>query len=197
MLRMLALSMSPRKGGNSDTLLGAFIEGAGINYADVRHFHTHKMDISPCTGCGACESTGECIIRDDFDTVREELILADCIVFATPLYFMNVPARGKAFIDRCQMFWTSKHRLKQDLFEGRQRFGILLACAGAQRGPRGSDVFRGLKDTMTYVYDALGLIDSGSLLVPGVDAPDDVRGNKGILDTARDLGNSIAVIGNS
>lgn len=187
-----AFSASPRKGGNSEILLGRAVEGlveAGGNAEIVR---VSELDIAPCTGCGACMETGRCVIDDVFGELRERIISSDGIIFATPLYFMNVPARGKALIDRCQAFWAAKHRLGIDLFGGRRRPGLFIACAGARRGPGGTDIFRGVKDTMTYVFDALGIDPVFHLTIAGVDEAGDVLGQPGVLESARVKGCELA-----
>jgi hypothetical protein len=191
-MRVIAFSASPHRGGNTETLLDRVIEGLTTGHASVEKIRTHDLDISPCSGCGACESTGECCLRDDFTGLHDKLIECDGVVFASPLFFMNVPARGKAVIDRCQVFWVAKHRLGLDLFGGRRRFGILVSCSGAGHGPGGADIFRGIEDTMTYVFDSLGLEKQESLLFRRFDAPGAVLDNPEALKEARDRGMMLA-----
>ncbi len=187
-----ALSASPRIGGNSEILLGRAIEGVIEGGGKAEILRISELDIAPCTGCGACMRTGICVIDDVFVELRERIISSEGIVFATPLYFMNVPARGKALIDRCQAFWAAKHRLGLDLFGGRRRPGLLIVCAGARRGPGGTDIFRGVRDTMTYVFESLGIDPVLSLTVAGVDEAGDVLGQSGVLDEARGKGCELA-----
>lgn len=187
-MQVIAFSASPRPDGNSEHLLGAVIEGLLSGGASVERIRTHDLDVYPCTGCGFCAREGRCRIGDEFGLIREKLIRCDGVVFASPLYFMNVPARGKALIDRCQSFWIARHRLGLDLFEGRRRFGLLAACSGAGHGPGGADVFRGIEDTMTYFFDALGLERLESILVRRVDAAGDILARTETLEAARAMG---------
>lgn len=175
-MRLLVFSASPRKCGNTETLLDELIKGiieSGDEGIEIEKFRTHELDIEPCTGCGACDTSERCVIDDSFQNLFDLLIACDGVVFAAPLYFMNVPARGKALIDRCQVFWAAKHRRKVDLFGGRTRPGMLIACSGARHGPGESPVFRGFEDTMTYVFDALALELIERLLFSGIDAGED------------------------
>jgi multimeric flavodoxin WrbA len=189
---ILAFSASPRRGGNSSQLLEAVTEGIVDAGGVVTVFQTHDMDIAPCTGCGHCATLGRCVIEDGFQDVFERVIDADGIVFASPLYFMNVPARGKVIIDRSQSFWAVKHMLGRDLFGGRiHRAGLLVACAGANAGPDGSDVFRGIEDTMTYVFDAWGVRMLERCVVAGVDEPGAVDAKTGVIDAARERGREL------
>ncbi|MHB9028290.1 MAG: flavodoxin family protein [Candidatus Latescibacterota bacterium] len=191
-MHVIAFSASPRKAGNSESLLDRVIEGLRCGDASVEKIRTHDLDIFPCAGCGGCERDGECVIDDGFRGVREKLVSCDGVIFASPLYFMNVPARGKALIDRCQSFWVIRRRLGIDLFGGRDRFGLLVACSGAGRGPGGADVFRGIEDTMTFFFDALGLKMLESLLVRKVDAPGAILKMPDILDRAKERGLQLA-----
>lgn len=191
MTDVIAFSASPRRGGSSERLLDAAIEGLHGGNAAVEKIWTHDLDIFPCTGCGGCARDGICVVGDAFHHLRERMISCDGIVFASPLYFMNVPARGKALIDRCQSFWIARHRLGLDLFGGRRRFGALIGCSGAGRGPGGGDVFRGLEDTMTYFFDALGLERRESFLVRRLDSPDELSMRPDVLDGAREWGRNL------
>lgn len=187
-MQVVAFSASPRIGGNSETLLDCIIEGLESGGAEVRKIRTHSLSISPCNGCGGCERDGRCVIEDDFQGVSDLLISCDGVVFASPLYFMNVPARGKALIDRCQSFWIARHHLGLNLFEKRRRFGLFAACSGAGYGPAGADVFRGIEDTMTFVFDALALERQESILVRKVDKAGDILERNAELSRAREIG---------
>ena len=194
-MQVLAFSASPRRAGNTEFLLDRVIEGLEAGGVRVRKVRTHDLSISPCTGCGECERNGVCVIDDDFRAISGELISCDGILFAAPLYFMNVPARGKALIDRLQSFWVARHRLGLDLFGGRKRFGLLISCSGQAFGPDGADVFRGIEDTMRYVFDALGAEEVESLLVRKVDFLGGVAGMPDVLLRARRIGGELARFG--
>ena len=190
--KILAFAASPRRDGNTEILLNKIIEGIRSVGADVEIYLTHDLNIQPCSGCGECEKLGRCVINDEFQDIFDRLTACDGIVFASPLYFMNVPARGKALIDRCQAFWSAKNRLKLDLFDGRKRFGLLVSCSGTGAGPGGSPVFRGIEDTMTYVFDALSAEMMESLLFPRIDKKGIIADLPGALEQARLKGIEIA-----
>ncbi len=191
-MRVVAFSASPRIGGNSEILLDHIIEGLVSGGAEVRKIRTHALSISPCSGCGGCDRNGRCVVTDDFSEIHDLLISCDGVVFASPLYFMNVPARAKALVDRCQSFWIARHRLGLDLFGGRRRFGMLAACSGAGYGPGRANVFRGIEDTMTYVFDALALEKRVSVLVRNVENAEDILERTVELARARKAGKLLA-----
>lgn len=187
-MHVLAFAMSPRKGGNTDTMLGACVRGMTRAGAVVEIHRTHDMDIKPCVSCGKCEKTFCCRFDDDYSALVEKIIRCDSIVFASPLYFMNVPARGKAFVDRCQMFWAARYRLKLKVFGEKPRFGMLLSCAGAGHGPGRSDVFRGIGDTITYVYNALGLEGQEGIFGRRIDTAGEIVAHNDLLASAEKAG---------
>lgn len=191
-MHFLAFMSSPRMNGSSAALMDAVAEGVCDQGSSIDKFYLHKMDITPCTGCGVCDHEFRCPIDDTFQELIAPLIECDGIIFVSPLYFMNVPARGKAFIDRCQMFWAAKYRMEKDLFEQRHRSGLLVSCGGACAGPHKTSLFRGIEDTMTYVFDALGCVMKESLLVYGIDNVEILLNRKDIIEKAHSVGQLIA-----
>lgn len=97
---VLVISASPRKGGNSDTLCDEFIRGAQAtgNQAEKVFLRDHRIDY--CTGCGVCNNTHVCVLKDDMAKILEKLVQADVIVMATPVYFYTMDGQMKTLIDR-------------------------------------------------------------------------------------------------
>ncbi|MFC1608076.1 flavodoxin family protein [Candidatus Latescibacterota bacterium] len=191
-MHILAFAASPRRGGNSDVLLEAVLSDLRDGNVECELFHLDSLDIAPCNGCGHCEREFRCTIEDDFDRIAKAFIRCDGVVFSSPLYFMNVPARSKAFIDRCQIFWSVKYRLGEDVFQGKKRFGLYLACGGAKKGIGGTSLFRGFEDTMAVLFDALGLTQLDGLTVTDVEEKGALAKRNDILDKAYDIGRDMA-----
>ncbi|MFC1949548.1 flavodoxin family protein [Chloroflexota bacterium] len=99
-MKILGLSCSPRRQGNTDILLGEALKGAQQEGAEVELYSISGKDIKPCDGCGACNETGECHIEDDMQELYNKLLAADGIIFASPVYFYNITAQAKAILDR-------------------------------------------------------------------------------------------------
>jgi multimeric flavodoxin WrbA len=98
--KILVISASPRRGGNSDTLCGEFIRGAQeVGNAAEKVFLRDKK-IGYCTGCGVCNSTHKCVQNDDMEEILDKMVKADVIVMATPVYFYTMDAQMKTLIDR-------------------------------------------------------------------------------------------------
>jgi len=160
MMLVLGIQGSPRKKGNTEFLLSAFMKevenvGALTHVIDVCDSH-----IEPCREYTTCEKTGFCPIKDDMDPEIYALLRrADVIVTATPIFFYSTPAQLKALIDRSQTLWARKYRLKLTDPGRKWRLGLLLA----QGATRGRNLFEGLHLTMKYFYDAVGAGYAGSL----------------------------------
>ena len=100
---ILVLMSSPRKNGNSTTLANKIAEGAASQGAAIKTVHLHKMNISPCQACYACQKPDSkgCAIDDDMQTLYPMLLQADAWVIASPVYWFNMSAQTKLFMDRC------------------------------------------------------------------------------------------------
>ena len=97
--KVLIISGSPRKGGNSETLCDRFALGAVESGNEVEKISLAGKEIGFCTGCYACEN-GECFQKDDAPAIIEKMLYSDVLVLATPVYFYSMSAQLKALIDR-------------------------------------------------------------------------------------------------
>ena len=100
-MKVLAISSSPRKGGNSDVLCDEFLKGAAENGHETQKIRLAEKKIAPCTACCGCTGSHVCVRRDDMAEILDALKAADVIVLASPVYFYSVCAQMKAMIDRC------------------------------------------------------------------------------------------------
>ena len=99
--KVLIISASPRKGGNSDLLCDQFLLGAKEAGHSVEKVFLRERKINYCLGCGVCNNTHVCVQKDDMKGLLDKMVDADVIVLATPVYFYTMDAQLKTFIDRC------------------------------------------------------------------------------------------------
>lgn len=102
--KVLILSGSPRKGGNSDVLCDQFAKGALESGNEVEKIRVADKHIGYCRACYACK-TGACVLKDDMAEVLQKMIDADVLVLASPVYFYSIDAQLKAVIDRTVARW--------------------------------------------------------------------------------------------
>lgn len=110
-MKILGLSCSPRKSGNTEILLGEALNGAQHEGAEVELYSVSGKEIKPCDGCWSCYATGECHIKDDMQTLYQKMIEADGIIFGTPIYVYSMTAQAKALIDRTLALNTPERSL--------------------------------------------------------------------------------------
>lgn len=102
-LEVLGICSSPRKNGNMEYMLEYCLEamhrygGDGVN---MRSYSLRAKKIAPCTDCGGCYRTGDCVIKDDFHDLKKLWLEADIIIYAVPVYHLGIPGQLKCFIDR-------------------------------------------------------------------------------------------------
>lgn len=105
--KILILSGSPRKDGNSDLLCNEFMRGAIECGNHVEKIFLRDKEIGYCSACYYCKnSDGICAVKDDMAGILEKMHWADVIVMASPVYFYSIDAQMKTLIDRCVAQWT-------------------------------------------------------------------------------------------
>lgn len=105
-MKVLAISSSPRKSGNSDLLCDQFLKGTSQMGHTAKKIRLAEQDIRPCTACCACSKEHTCVHQDGMAEILEKVMEADVIVLATPVYFYSMAAQMKIFIDRCFARYT-------------------------------------------------------------------------------------------
>lgn len=102
-MKVLILMGSPRIHGNTAELCKPFIEVLNEHEADIKYAELENMNILPCKGCYACQEIADeygCVQKDDMYSLAEDIIWADCIILATPIYAWYCTAKMKAVLDR-------------------------------------------------------------------------------------------------
>ena len=112
MKKVLIISASPRKGGNSDLLCDEFARGATEAGHEVEKIRLAEKKIGYCVGCYACRTFQKCFQQDDANGILEKMLDADVIVLATPVYFYSMAAQLKTLIDRSVSRWNDFGRFK-------------------------------------------------------------------------------------
>ena len=172
------LSGSPRKGGNTDLLVEAFVKGASQkNHVEVVSVHDYK--VYRCMGCNACfKSNGNtCVQRDDMPLIYEKMAHADMLVIASPIYFYGLSAQLKAVIDRCHNPIRDSFRIKK----------MALLLVGAATLP---ELFDSILAQYRLCLNFFKLEDAGRVLVRGVKDKGDIQ-NTDALNEAFLLGTRI------
>ncbi len=177
-MNILVLSGSPRKGGNTDLLVDAFVKGASPKH-HVEVVSVHDYKINPCMGCNACFRSEDyaCCQKDDMQIVYEKMAKAEMLVIASPVYFYGLSAQLKTVIDRF-------HNPIRDTFHIHKAALLLVGAASLPE----------LFDSILVQYELclkfFKMEDVGRVLVRGAKDKGDVK-NGDSLQKTLELGQSI------
>ena len=135
-MKVLIISSSPRKEGNSDVLCDRFARGASEVGHEVEKIMLRDKKIAPCNACYACMEAHTCAIEDDMADIFPKMLKADVILLASPVSFYSVSAQMKALIDRCLVDHKS--------LAGKQFYFVITAADPQREAAEGTlAAFRG------------------------------------------------------
>ena len=177
-MNILILSGSPRRGGNTELLVEAFVKGASQKH-HVEVVSVHDYKVNPCMGCNACfkNENNACIQKDDMPLIYEKMAVADMLVIASPVYFYGLSAQLKAVIDRFHNPIRDTYHIKK----------TALLLVGAASLP---ELFDGILAQYQLCLNFFKLEDAGRVLVRGVKDKGDIR-NADALHEAFHLGSNV------
>ena len=177
-MNILILSGSPRKGGNTELLVEAFVKGASQKH-HVEVVSVHDYKVNPCMGCNACfkNENNACIQKDDMSLIYDKMAVADMLVIASPVYFYGLSAQLKAVIDRFHNPIRDTYHIKK----------TALLLVGAASLP---ELFDGILAQYRLCLNFFKLEDAGRVLVRGVKDKGDIQ-NTEAIQKANELGLNI------
>ncbi|MCR4592812.1 MAG: flavodoxin family protein [Bacteroidaceae bacterium] len=178
-MNILVLSGSPRKKGNTDLLVEAFVKGASQKHS-VEIISVHDYKVNPCVGCDACfkSESHTCAQKDDMSVVYDKMSHADMLVIASPVYFYGLSAPLKAVIDRFHNPVRDTYHIKK----------LALLLVGAASLP---ELFDGILAQYQLCLNFFKLEDAGHVLIRRAHDKGDVK-NSNALNEAFEFGKSIS-----
>lgn len=167
--KIVVITGSPRKGGNSFAMTDAFCEAAKAEGCEVTRFDAAFMNVGGCHACETCFKTGKaCSFDDDFNKMAPFIQEADGVVFTMPVYWYSVPAQIKCVIDKMYSFCVA----------GKDIAGkkcALIACCEEED----ASVLDGVRIPYERTAALLDWKSVGEVLVPGVLNPGDIDSTDG------------------
>lgn len=176
---VLGIMGSPRKGGNTDLLMEAVLEGARQAGASTEKIHLADLSIRPCLGCDRCRKTGECAQKDDMRGLLEKMEASGVWVLGTPVYYWGPSAQLKTFVDR----WYGAGKIAR--FPGRH---VVLALALGGQAHDARHAVGMLSDSL----DHQGSVLVDTVIATGVFSKAEIRGRTDVLSRAADAGRRAA-----
>ena len=176
--KVLVISASPRKDGNSDLLSDQFILGAEEAGNTAEKIFLKEYMVNYCRACDACQNNGGvCIQDDDMSNILDKMIEADVIVLATPVYFYTMNAQLKTLIDRTYARYIS--------IADKEFYFIATAAVQDKKA-----MMRTIEGLRGFTSVLSGAEEKGVIYATGVWKKGDVKGTK-FMEEAYEMGKAV------
>lgn len=189
-VKVLGISGSPHRHGNTETLLDAFLVGVSEAGGEADKVILKDLDYSPCRGCNVCHKDGECIVKDQALPLFDRILTMDCLAVASPIYSMGITAELKGLIDRAQYIWARKFIQKTLYFTDdhiRSHKGIFISTAGLSW----DNVFDAAFPAITAFFNTIGFEYYDNIIANEMDTYHGIRGHPTALKEAHDKGREV------
>lgn len=189
MIEIAAVFGSPRRKGNTSTLLKQAVAGAREAGASVTEIVLRDLKMSPCLEIYGCKEAGRCVIKDDYGEVEALLQRIDGLMLASPIFFYTVSAHTKILMDRCNSLWVKKYWIDKKPFGQKSypRKGLFIS-AGSTKGRR---LFEGALLSVKYFMDALDMQLWKSLVFRGIESEGQILDHPDSLNDAHEAGKAL------
>ena len=173
-MKIVVITGSPRRGGNSFAMTDAFVAAAEARGHSVQRFDAALMKIGGCRACETCYSTGKaCTFDDDFNTIAPAILEADAVVYSMPLYWYSIPAQIKGVIDRIYSLVVGGKEVAG------KKFGLIACCEEEDAA-----MLDGIRIALQRTTALLKWETVGEVLVPGVLKVGDIAKTDGCAQAA-------------
>lgn len=129
-MHIIAINASPRKNGNTATLLNKALEGASSKGATTELINLYDLDFKGCVSCFACKlkggkSYGKCVYKDELTPVLNKIENADALILGSPIYLGDVTGEAKSLIERLIFQYLVYDETYSSLNEKRKHVGLI------------------------------------------------------------------------
>lgn len=177
--KVVVVSSSYRKNGNSETLANEFIRGAKETGNEVETIYLRDINLNYCRGCFACLNLKHCVLKDDATELMEKVRKADVLCFATPIYYYAVSGQLKTFLDRMNPIYAAGHEYKD----------VYLLTSANDSEPEAMD--GAIKDVQGWIDCFEGVKLKGVVKGNGTNDVGDMLQHKDKLEEAYNLGKEV------
>jgi multimeric flavodoxin WrbA len=183
-MKVLGIIGSPRKGGNTETLINSVLSGAAEQGAETSVFYLNDLNIKGCQACLYCKTHAKCAIEDDMQPIYEAFLEADGLAIGTPIYMWQMTAQTKLFLDRLYAFRGNKYA---DTFADKK-----MVLAFVQGAPDVSQFSSYIEHTTNlFKFAELNVLDT--LVAAGLNKPGAVRELPEMMSQAKELGRKLVL----
>ena len=176
--KVLIISTSLRGGSNSDILAKECEKGAKEAGHEVEYISLKGKDIKFCIGCLNCQTKGICVLKDDVAEIMEKVLVAEVIVYATPIYYYEMSGQMKTLLDRLNPMYPMDYAFR-DIY--------MIATAAEEEESAFEKAYNGLQGWVDC-FERARL--AGTVFAGGVDGPGEIAGHPA-LAAAYEMGRGI------
>ena len=182
-MKITAIFGSAKRNGNTDMMAEAFLSECAAGGAEITRWRLNELGYTGCTGCMGCKTGAEeCVLRDGLTPVLRDVHGADVVLVATPVYFFDVTAQTKGFVDRSYSFFTPEYYKKK--YKSRLKPGKELVFVVAQGGAE--RVFHDLLQRYSVIFTAFGFKPLHLIRGCGLRGHADIARHPEFLELARE-----------
>ena len=185
MKKIVTLLGSPRANGNSAAIAGRFMETAKTYGAETKTYSLNKLKFRGCQACMMCkDKLDRCALKDDLEPVLDDIRDADVLVLASPVYFADITAQMKMFIDRTYSYYVPD--FMNNPVPGRLPLGKQLIFIQTQAQPE-ENFFNDIYPKYEFFFQFLGFKDNHLIRATGVNDEGDAEKQESIMKHAENL----------
>ena len=176
--KVVVISTSLRENSNSELLAKSFAKGAEDAGNTVEFISLKNKKIGFCMGCLACQSRGECVIKDDAIAIEQAVLNADVVAFATPIYYYEMSGQMKTLLDRANPLYGTECNFRR----------VYMLSTAAEYVDSVPD--RAIAGLCGWIECFPKAKFAGSVFKGGVNEPGEINGSRKII-SAYEAGKSV------
>ncbi|MCD7781155.1 MAG: flavodoxin family protein [Methanosphaera sp.] len=182
-MKIIGVNTSPRENSNTSIAVKTALEASEAKGAQTEYFDLSKMNITDCQGDSYCKShDGKCAIDDDMQKIYKAIEESDAVILGAPIYFGDVNATAKTFIDRLYAYF---------MFPFTETYGNKKASLIVSQGAPDAEAFTSTMDLQTGGLEALGFEIVDKVAVVDNNVPGAINDKQDQLDLAKSVGEKL------
>jgi multimeric flavodoxin WrbA len=179
-MNVLTIVGSPRRGGNTDTVLEVMAGLCEERGCRVGRIYLNEINMRGCQGCMSCKKTADrCVLEDGMTPVYELIQESGLVLMGTPVYLWDVSGRFKLFADRCFAFWERSYRSRMKP----GKTAVLVTVLGQNKIKKGSSI----SEKYAGIFRRIGFARVEPVVFPGVNGRGAMTKRQDYLEAARHL----------
>lgn len=183
-MKILGIVGSPRVDGNTQKLVELILASTVENGAETKIFNLNEMNIKGCQSCFRCRTSDQgCVINDDMPQLFEEIKQADAVIIGSPIYFGQMTAQLKLFVDRHYSQFGSDFKSKIG-----KKDSVLVFTHGNPK----SDLFKQYIDSTSKLFGFLGYNVQDLIIEAGLRKIGAINQNEELIQKTKEIGEKLA-----